>query len=65
MTRGDIVATTAAVKRRKPRDARKETSVRVRLTEEEKVKLEAGAAKARLDLSAWVRATMLREAEKD
>lgn len=51
-------------RRRKPKDARKETSVRVRVTEEEKAKLEAGAAKAHLDLSAWVRATMLREAEK-
>lgn len=65
MTRRAVVATTGTVKRRKPKDARKETSVRVRLTEDEKTRLEKGAAKAHLDLSAWIRATMLREAEKD
>ena len=52
------------MKRRKPKGARKETGIKIRLTDEQKAKLEAGAAKANLDLSAWIRATMLREAEK-
>lgn len=52
-------------KRRKPKDERKQTSVRFRVTEDEKAKLEAGAAKAHLEVSAWIRATMLREAEKE
>ena len=65
MTWDNVVATTAFVKRRKKKDERKESSIRVRLTEDEKAALEAGAAKAHLDLSAWIRATMLREAEKN
>ena len=52
------------MKRRKPPPKRKVESVHIRLTDEEKAKLEAGAERAHLDLSAWVRATMLREAEK-
>ena len=59
------MATTGTVKkRRKPKDERKQTSIRFRVTEEEKAKLEVGAAKAHLEVSAWIRATMLREAEK-
>ena len=53
------------MKRRKKKDDRKGASIRVRLTKEEKAKLEAGAAKAHLDVSAWVRQTMLREVEND
>lgn len=52
------------MKRRKPKASRKDAGIKVRLTDEQKAKLEAGAAKANLDLSAWIRVTMLREAEK-
>lgn len=53
------------MKRRKPKGARKETSVRFRLTDEERAKIDGAAVKAHLDLSAWIRTTLLREAEKD
>lgn len=52
------------MKRRKPKGDRKAQSIRFRLTDEERAKIDAAAGKAHLDLSAWIRTTLLREAEK-
>ena len=52
------------MKRRKPKDERKDTSTRIRLTGEQKATLTKAAAKAGLDLSGWVRSIALREAGK-
>ena len=49
------------MKRRKPKDEQKETSVRIRLTAEQKDTFTQAAKKAGLDLSGWVRSTCLRE----
>ena len=65
MTGGNGVATLGTMKkRRKPKAERQQPRIRFRVTEDEKANLEAGAAKAHLEVSAWIRATMLREAEK-
>jgi uncharacterized protein (DUF1778 family) len=50
------------MKRRKPRALRKEESIRVRVTEEQKRLLVARAERAGLDVSAWLRTVGLREA---
>lgn len=50
------------MKRRKPKVERKEDSVRIRLTAEQKETLTKTASKAGLDLSAWLRSLALREA---
>jgi hypothetical protein len=52
------------MKRRKPRAARKEEQIRVRLTVEQKQKLTEAAGRASLDVSTWLRAVGLREAER-
>lgn len=49
------------MKRRKPKAQRKEESIRVRVTEEQKRLLMERADKAGLDVSAWLRAIGLRE----
>lgn len=49
------------MKRRKPKGERKETSVRIRLTDEQKAALTKTATKAGLDLSGWLRSVALRE----
>jgi len=56
------VATLAPMKRRKPKGERKESSVRIRLTDEQKETLTKAAAKAGLDVSGWMRSIALREA---
>ena len=50
------------MKRRKPKADRKEATILIRLTDEQKEKLAAAAKKAGLDLSGWVRSLALREA---
>jgi uncharacterized protein (DUF1778 family) len=50
------------MKRRKPKSERKEATILIRLTDEQKEKLTAAAKKAGLDLSGWVRSLALREA---
>ena len=49
------------MKRRKPKSDRKETSVRIRLTEEQKATMTEKAKAVGLDLSGWVRTLALRE----
>jgi uncharacterized protein (DUF1778 family) len=52
------------MKRRKPKAARKDEQVRVRLTAEQKQKLTDAATRAGLDVSTWLRSIGLREADK-
>lgn len=52
------------VKRRKPKALRKEDMVRVRVTTEQKKALAAAADRAGLDVSSWLRAVGLAEAQK-
>ncbi len=49
------LAAVAAIKRRKPKDARKEQSVRIRITTDEKDAWSAAAEKDGRDLSGWLR----------
>lgn len=51
-------------KRRKPKAQRKEETVRIRVTVEQKRTLSAAADRAGLDVSSWLRALGLREAGK-
>lgn len=53
------------MKRRKPKAQRKEQSIRVRVTEEQKQALSERAARDGLDVSAWLRAIGLRAAQND
>lgn len=48
------VATVVRVKRRKPRGARKEDSIRIRVTEEQKRALVEAAGREGLDVSYWL-----------
>jgi hypothetical protein len=64
LTYGPIVSTVGSVKRRKPKAERKETSLRIRLTAEQKERLTKAAKKAGLDASGWVRSIALREADR-
>lgn len=50
------------MKRRKPKAERKEATILIRLTDEQKSSLTAAAKKAGLDLSGWMRSLALREA---
>jgi uncharacterized protein (DUF1778 family) len=52
------------MKRRKPKVERKEDSVRIRLTAEQKETLTKAATKAGLDVSGWIRSIALREAAR-
>jgi uncharacterized protein (DUF1778 family) len=52
------------MKRRKGKAERKEDSVRIRLTAEQKETLTRAAAKAGLDVSGWMRSIALREATR-
>jgi uncharacterized protein (DUF1778 family) len=52
------------MKRRKPKGERKESSVRIRLTDEQKETLTKAATKAGLDVSGWMRSIALREAAR-
>ena len=52
------------MKRRKPKAERKEQSIRVRVTEEQKQALATQAAAHGLDVSAWLRSLGLREIAK-
>jgi len=52
------------VKRRKPKAQRKEDMVRVRVTAEQKKALTAAADRAGLDVSSWLRAVGLAEAQR-
>lgn len=51
---------TKAPKRRKPKGDRKEASVRIRMTDDQKKAFEAAALKEGLDLSGWMRSVALR-----
>jgi len=53
-----------AIKRRKPKTERKETSIRIRLTDEQKDRLTSAATEAGLDLSGWIRALAIEAARK-
>ena len=50
------------IKRRKPRAARREATILIRCTEEEKATLTAAAARKSLDLSGWMRSLALEAA---
>lgn len=50
------------MKRRKPKCERKEATILIRLTDEQKETLTSAAKKAGLDLSGWVRSLALKEA---
>lgn len=50
------------MKRRKAKAERKEESVRIRLTDEQKETLTKAATRAGLDVSGWIRSIALREA---
>jgi uncharacterized protein (DUF1778 family) len=52
------------MKRRKATDDRKEESVRIRLTAEQKELFTEAATKAGLDVSGWLRMIAIREAKK-
>lgn len=52
------------MKRRKLRVERKEQSIRIRLTDEQKATMTDAASAAGLDLSGWIRFLALREAQK-
>jgi uncharacterized protein (DUF1778 family) len=51
------------MKRRKPKAERKEATILIRLTEEQKATLSAAAERAGLDLSSWMRFVGLKAAE--
>lgn len=51
-----------AIVRRKAQDQRKQTQLHIRITEAQKKALEHAAARKGLDLSAWVRMTLLEAA---
>jgi uncharacterized protein (DUF1778 family) len=50
------------MKRRKPKALRKEGSIRIRVTEDQKRVLTEAAERAGLDVSSWLRALGMREA---
>jgi uncharacterized protein (DUF1778 family) len=52
------------VKRRKPKALRKEDSIRLRCTEEQKERLNAAAARDGQGVSSWLLALGLKEARK-
>jgi len=52
------------MKRRKPKGERKEASIRIRLTAEQKDTLARAASRVGLDVSGWLRSIGLREAEQ-
>jgi uncharacterized protein (DUF1778 family) len=51
------------MKRRKPKESRKEATILIRVTGAQKATIAAAAEHAGLDLSGWVRSLALREAE--
>lgn len=53
-----------AKKRRKPKAARKEDSIRIRVTDQQKKVLVAAAERAGLGVSSWLLTVGLREAEQ-
>lgn len=55
----------ATVKRRKPRVLRKEESIRIRVTTEQKEALTEAATRAGLGVSSWLLTLGLREAQRD
>ena len=54
----------AIVKRRKPKALRKETSIRIRVTTQQKVTLEDAARRAGIGVSSWLLTLGLREAQR-
>ena len=62
LTNDSVSYTLDHMKRRKVKAERKEATILIRLTDEQKEKLTAAAKKAGLDLSGWVRSVALREA---
>jgi len=58
------VAPLRPLQHRKPKPQRKEDQIRIRLTSEQKTKFSQAAAKAGLELSAWLRFVAMREAER-
>ena len=59
------VAPLAGMKRRKPKAQRKEDSIRIRVSNEQKTALVEAADRAGLDVSSWLRSIGLREAGGD
>lgn len=53
------------VKRRKPKGERREATILIRVTDEQKDTLIQAAKRAGLDLSGWVRSLALREAASE
>ena len=53
------------MKRRKPKTARKEDQIRVRLTREQKIAFASAAARAGLDVSSWLRSVGLQAASQE
>jgi uncharacterized protein (DUF1778 family) len=51
------------IRRRKPRTQRKEESIRIRVTEDQKRLMSEAADRKGLDVSAWLRSLGLQEAE--
>lgn len=54
----------ATVKRRKPKALRKEESIRIRVTAEQKAALEEAAKRAGIGVSSWLLTLGLREAQR-
>lgn len=52
----------AAPIHRKPSELRKETQIHIRMTETQKAALTQAAAREGLELSAWIRSTLLKAA---
>lgn len=52
----------SSMKRRKPKSERKEATILIRLTDDQKAVLANAAREAGLDLSGWVRSLALRAA---
>ena len=53
----------ASMKRRKAKAERKEATILIRLTDEQKAAISAAAARAGLGVSGWVLSTVLKEAQ--
>jgi uncharacterized protein (DUF1778 family) len=62
LTCTDNVRTSGYVKRRKPKAQRKEATIQIRLTVEQKRSLVDAAEKAGLDVSSWLRTLGLQAA---
>jgi uncharacterized protein (DUF1778 family) len=53
------------MRRRKPKGARKVDQIRIRVTQEQKELISQAAQKAGMDVSPWLRALAVREAQEE